>query len=191
MSKIWFTADQHFGHENIIAYAKRPFKNIKEHDAEIIERHNAVVKPGDVVFMLGDFTMAGHRYHDKVTKMVKKLHGKKVLILGNHDRFYPKQYLTMGFQEVHTALGYKEFYMIHDACMRVTERFKSVKILCGHIHQCWKSANNALNIGVDVWNYTPVSLEKVRSCFEGFHLNDYGNMILPKLEHKDDIFFRI
>ena len=51
----YFTSDLHFGHENILRFDKRPFSSIKEHDEELIKRWNAKVKPGDTVYILGDF----------------------------------------------------------------------------------------------------------------------------------------
>jgi len=53
----FFTADEHFGHANIIKYCNRPFKNTDEMDSVIIERHNEVVKEDDIVVHAGDFTM--------------------------------------------------------------------------------------------------------------------------------------
>jgi len=35
----FFTADEHYGHTNIIKYCGRPFTRVDEMDAEIIRRH--------------------------------------------------------------------------------------------------------------------------------------------------------
>lgn len=57
MANIWFTSDHHFGHENIVEYAKRPFDSVREMDDALIEAWNSVVKPEDTVYHLGDFTL--------------------------------------------------------------------------------------------------------------------------------------
>jgi calcineurin-like phosphoesterase family protein len=34
-------------------------------------------------------------------------------------------------------------------------------LLCGHVHEKWKIKNKMINIGVDVWNFSPVSIEDI------------------------------
>ena len=41
---IYFTADIHFYHENIINLTKRPFKNADEMNKKIIDNWNNIVK---------------------------------------------------------------------------------------------------------------------------------------------------
>ena len=54
MQKIFFTADTHFGHENVIQFDKRPFAPADEMDKEMIRRWNNKVDKGDLVYVLGD-----------------------------------------------------------------------------------------------------------------------------------------
>ena len=51
--KVWFTADTHFGHKNIIRYCQRPFVDVEEMNRVLIENWNSVVSPDDLVFHLG------------------------------------------------------------------------------------------------------------------------------------------
>lgn len=91
--KIWFTADTHQGHANIIrydnvalgsklGYLPRPYKNTDEMDADMIEKWNSVVSEGDIVYHLGDLSLDKniHRARD----WVKQLNGKIYIVLGNH-----------------------------------------------------------------------------------------------------------
>lgn len=55
--KVFFTADHHFGHENIIKFCERPFATVGQMDATLIENWNRVVKHDCTVFHLGDFTL--------------------------------------------------------------------------------------------------------------------------------------
>lgn len=45
---IYFTADMHFGHENVIKFDNRPFKSLEEMDEELIKRWNNKVGKADL-----------------------------------------------------------------------------------------------------------------------------------------------
>ena len=47
---VFFTADEHYGHGQVIAYCQRPFASLEEMDEALIERHNALVKKKDLVY---------------------------------------------------------------------------------------------------------------------------------------------
>lgn len=51
---IYFTADTHFGHENVIRFCDRPFSSANEMDEAMIANWNARVKGDDTVYVLGD-----------------------------------------------------------------------------------------------------------------------------------------
>ncbi len=54
---LWFTADHHFGHANIIRYCNRPFASAEEMDATLVHLWNETVGRDDIVYHLGDFTL--------------------------------------------------------------------------------------------------------------------------------------
>lgn len=45
----WLTADEHYGHANILRYCERPFTDVDHMARELVERQNAVVGPNDDV----------------------------------------------------------------------------------------------------------------------------------------------
>jgi len=51
---IYFTADHHFGHANIIRHCSRPFSSVAEMDASLLENWNSCVGQNDTVYILGD-----------------------------------------------------------------------------------------------------------------------------------------
>ena len=51
---IYFTSDLHFGHENVIRFNNRPFRNEREMSRVLITNYNSIVKPDDTVYLLGD-----------------------------------------------------------------------------------------------------------------------------------------
>ena len=85
MQKIFFTADTHFGHENVIQFDKRPFASADEMDEEMIKRWNNKVGKGDLVYVLGD--MIWKSITDYAEPLIKSLNGQIILIKGNHDQF--------------------------------------------------------------------------------------------------------
>ena len=80
--RLFFTADTHWGHRNIIKYCQRPFSCIEEMDDALITNWNRVVGKDDIIFHLGDFAMGGSA---EWSRLLQKLNGKIYLILGNHD----------------------------------------------------------------------------------------------------------
>ncbi len=80
---IWFTADTHFGHVNILKYCDRPFDTIEAHDEALVENWNARVDRGDTVYHLGDFALCAAPIAES---LLRRLHGSIQLIRGNHDR---------------------------------------------------------------------------------------------------------
>lgn len=85
MSKVFFTGDLHFGHENVLVFDHRPFETVEGMDAELIRRWNHKVGKGDQVYVLGDFIWKTR--NDDAPSLIKSLNGQIILIKGNHDRF--------------------------------------------------------------------------------------------------------
>jgi calcineurin-like phosphoesterase family protein len=156
---LWFTADHHFGQEDAIDFFDRPFQTVHEMNEELIRRHNEIVAPKDTVYFLGDLTLFGQWQQSFVSETVKALRGNKVLILGNHDNLNPFDYVKMGFRSVHTQLKIRGFMLVHDPMMFSTDM--RAHVLCGHVHRVFKWKGNIINVGVDVWEYEPVSYNTV------------------------------
>ena len=96
-TRIFFYADPHFGHANIIRYCKRPFANVKEMNGKLIKNYNHLIMDSDIVYFLGD---VGLGKSEELMPIFKKLKGKKILIKGNHDKASKSFYRTLGFFDV-------------------------------------------------------------------------------------------
>ena len=82
MPNVWFTADFHFGHTNIIRYCGRPFADAKGMDGEILDRLNSAVADKDLLYFLGDFCRSGK----DALAYRQKIRCKNVFFVeGNHD----------------------------------------------------------------------------------------------------------
>ena len=166
---IYFTSDEHYFHGKVIEYCGRPWNDVNKMNNELIKLHNSIVSPKDTVYHLGDFAMLRKDQIQKIGPILNKLNGTHHLILGNHDEGKPFTYVNMGFASVHTALYVEEFLCIHDPAMAAAVDEKQ-KVLCGHIHQLTSWINNyILNVGVDVWGYTPVGIDSIRIAFDNRH----------------------
>ena len=161
---LFFTSDPHFGHKNIIKYANRPFKNIKEHDKALIENWNDVVTDNDTVICQGDFSLTKDDY---TREIMGKLHGKKILIRGNHDQSHAKM-LSFGFYRSVPNLIFGQFYMVHNPNNIGLKTHKNSRkiILAGHTHQKQKiiriNDRPIINMCCDAWEFRPVKMSELK-----------------------------
>ena len=86
----FFTADEHYGHKNIIKYCRRLFSSVEEMDAILINRHNEVVRREDTVIHAGDFTLAKR---SRMEWYRKQLVGTHIFLMGSHDKWTPPPYI--------------------------------------------------------------------------------------------------
>lgn len=175
----FFTADLHFGHANIITYCDRPFANADEMNEHLVDYWNDAVRPEDTVWVLGDVAMGKLR---ETLPLVGLLNGHKHLVAGNHDRCWEghhkgveqatKDYLAAGFETVQQGpievegLLCSHFPYVDDVrhlgkFAKWQPPYQARWLLHGHVHTSWKVDAWQINVGVDVWNYTPVSREQL------------------------------
>lgn len=173
---LFFTADTHFGHwstpdRNIIKYCNRPFDRISEMDMALIENWNSVVGPKDTIYHLGDFSF----YRDmKINDAIlDSLNGKKILIVGNHDR--DKIQKNSHWSAVHQYLELKDkragtwLVMFHYPLASWNGSYHGSWDLHGHTHGNHPAGNWAdgkpklsLDVGVDTHEFTPWNFEQIR-----------------------------
>jgi len=82
--KYFFTADQHFGHENIITFTNRPFDSLHEMHSVMTDRWNAKITNEDIVYCLGDFSLASK---GKTREYLSRLKGQIKIVPGGHDKW--------------------------------------------------------------------------------------------------------
>lgn len=155
--KIWVTADQHFGHANIIRLCRRPFGDVKEMDDEMVRLWNESVAPEDTVFHLGDFAFGRKRAND----LLCALNGVKHLIKGNHD---PKEDLpgwasVQHYREVYVG-DQKSAVMCHYAMEDWHGMVRGNVMLHGHSHGQLRKIEGRLDVGVDSVGFAPLALDR-------------------------------
>jgi len=162
---IFFTADEHFGHANIIKYCNRPFSNVEEMDEMIIAAHNRLVNNDDVVYHLGDFTL---KRRSKAQQIIERLNGKQhIFIRGSHDRWLDDTAQHIFAQEnaqriIETKIEGQIIVLCHYS-MRVWHKshYNSWQLF-GHSHGLLKPIGKQWDVGVDNNNFEPVSFEKLK-----------------------------
>ena len=157
---VFFTADSHFGHAMILVYCKRPFITTRQMDKAIIRNHNSVVTKDDDVYIAGDFSMYGPTHKGILRKYVSQLNGRLHLILGNHDLKDARSLVDdVGFYSVHYPyFEVGNFVIVHDPALSQIDRNRT--FLGGHVHDLFKTMKNFINVGVDVRDFTPVSMDQ-------------------------------
>lgn len=83
-NKVFFTADLHLYHNNILWMNNRPFKTCDEMWEYIKSDWNSKVGKDDYVFVLGDVLWGSQA--SRLKNMANELNGKICIVLGNHDK---------------------------------------------------------------------------------------------------------
>ena len=167
---IYFTADHHFEHKKIINYCDRPFATIDDMRTVIINRHNRTVSPKDIVFFIGDFAL--YTDLDYLAVLLKQMNGYKILVKGNHDHLSRSKYIKAGFNDYYKSSSYtsyngKMFYLSHFPDKLDYDGNEILyPVICGHVHQRYRVKNQFINVGVDAWNYFPVSFYEICQLLE-------------------------
>lgn len=158
---IYFTADQHFGHINIIKYCDRPFKHVDEMNDKIIANHNKVVHDKDVVYHLGDFTM-----ERDAEKYIRRLNGTHKFIRGSHDYWNPDlpYIIELKIEDIYIVL-------CHYAMRSWPRSYHGSIQLYGHSHGQLSPDKNQLDVGVDTQigehrKFYPYSLKEIRNILK-------------------------
>jgi calcineurin-like phosphoesterase family protein len=165
---LWFTADTHFNHKSIIDYCGRPFSSVEEMNETIISNWNNVVSTKDHVYHLGDFAFGSN---DSVRKIRYRLKGKIHLILGNHDYKNKVNRLSSCFTEVKDLLTLKhnkQKIILCHYCMNVwdSSHYNSWHLF-GHSHNTWHTEAKSFDVGVDSWEFKPISFDDVTRIMQG------------------------
>ena len=177
--KIFFTSDSHFHHENIIKYCRRPFKNIEEHDAELIRRWNEKVPEDGIVFHLGD---VGFGNPQTINEILNQLNGTIYLVIGNHDwrsivKNHSWRFREMT-QQINMKIGKQHIILNHYPLLCFSGAWRGIDAtwqLFGHVHSNKEHPGTSpditrlgylmptqYDVGVDNNNYTPVSFADLK-----------------------------
>lgn len=188
MPRVWFTADTHFGHANIIKYSQRPFLNDEEqqwlaedprgawrvsrestqrHDDALIEAINKNVEEDDTLWVLGDFCWGKFR---EAKQYRERIRCKRVnLVWGNHDDRTVGEAFSKTMEQGMIRVQGQRIWLNHYPMRSWDGRFHGSWHLYGHVHGRLTEEDRerpvflTRDVGVDVCDYAPISFEQLQT----------------------------
>lgn len=169
--KLFFTSDTHFGHENVIKFNNRPFKDADHMNEEMIRLWNSVVPIDGHVFHHGDVSLMTP---DKTMRVLERLNGNIYLMKGNHEKSVLRKQMTRD-----RFVWVKERYELY-----VDDDGKKQLIVMSHYGQrVWNKSHHgswhtyghshghmehtpwgrSMDVGVDCHDYRPISYRELKS----------------------------
>lgn len=175
MARVFFIADTHFLHANIIKYCNRPFETVEEMDEFMISTWNATVSEGDTVYHLGDFALPNRRLpHQEqeasVRRILNRLNGHVILIRGSHD-YYPDVFEKC--YDIHLIkIGGRRVVLCHYPMLSWPYSHYGSLMLHGHHHgrleifretlySLLPDLKNQMDVGIDLHGFRPLCSEEV------------------------------
>lgn len=184
---VWFTADTHLGHGNIIKYCQRPFLSpeefaatrgdprsrfgvsdatVKRHDDALIEAINERVAADDVLWVVGDFCWGGRaeamRYRSRIRCRDVRL------VWGNHDRRDVADVFADCIEQGMIEVEGQGIWLNHYPMRSWNKAFHGSWHVYGHVHGRLEREDRAnpgmlvKDVGVDACGYRPWSFAELR-----------------------------
>lgn len=170
-------SDPHFHHGAIIRHASRPFRTVEEMNRTLIERYQDRVGSCDLTIWLGDCCFGST---ERLALILRSLPGYKVLVRGNHDKG-PAAMARAGFdavveRPVLEIAGHAvelSHYPFRDGVREGDARTFAFPVRTpgwvlahGHTHSRRRRNGNMIHVGVDAWDFAPVSIAELEPLVE-------------------------
>ena len=134
MRDIWFTADTHFSHPNILQHMPlrgEAFETIIDMETCFIDTINSMVKPEDLLIIAGDFSWkAGRAGHFRQRLNVKEIH----VAMGNHDAASLKNHVSVCRNMLFERFNGLWFHICHYPLLSWRKQNHGGILCYGHSH---------------------------------------------------------
>ncbi len=154
--------------------------SLKRMNDGIDKKHNERVKPEDTFIHVGDFcfknSIGGKNGEGQLTKAdeyLSRMNGHKIMIKGSHDNNNScntkLHRLILNIANIYIDVVHDPRDLIYE-----DESYYYPLHIIGHVHNAYKikevvsptgKPSLCVNVGVDVWNFYPVSIEEVLVLF--------------------------
>jgi len=160
---IFFTSDTHFGHGGALGLYRRPFLSVTAMNEALVERWNETIGPDDEVWHLGDFAI--RQPASVAARLLDRLHGRKHLLTGNNDPAITTE--LRGWESIQPyaeiTVDSVPLVLCHYPFRTWRGMGKGSVNLHGHCHGRLKGQPRQFDVGVDVWDFRPVTLGEILS----------------------------
>jgi calcineurin-like phosphoesterase family protein len=166
MSNVFFISDLHLGHRSILSFRsevhKRLFSNENEMNEWIIDNINSVVRPKDILWILGDLWWGSDS-----SVLYNQINGRKRAILGNHDNGSILEYHRY-FDKIYGVWKKYNFVMSHIPIHPKEMEFRNWGVnVHGHIHHKERDLGFPyINVNMDIIGPKPISLDEIREIIK-------------------------
>lgn len=168
-NSVFFTSDNHWGHQNVIKYCNRPYTSVEQMDEDLIVKWNETVGKDDHIYILGDIFFCNA---ERAEHVLRRLNGVKTLIYGNHDKTirsnkHLQSYFAGGCHDL-----LEKSFKVGDDKIKIVMCHYAMKVwngshygslmLYGHSHGTLPDdGSRSMDVGVDAHGMKPVSIENV------------------------------
>lgn len=169
-----FYSDPHFGHRKVIDFCDRPFTDLDHMHEAFILRYNQVVKPFHTVCWAGDTFFSNL---ESAREILSRMNGRKLLVRGNHDGSNTRCAKLFDFvtDRLHLRIAGRHCVVSHypyagtEHHGMVDDRFQDLRVprvkgqalIHGHSHSKVRRHQTQIHVGVDAWDYRPVTMAQV------------------------------
>lgn len=180
---VWVWSDLHLGHDNIIRYANRPFRDAAEMDAVLYSNWARTVAGGDLLLFVGDLAMR-KAMGEHTWEYIRQAQGRaKHLVVGNHDLTGSGVLRVDGFDDVCSTLhadGEPPLAFTH---MPLADVPPGVVNVHGHTHDEAPRHSRHINVSVEQLDYRPVALHRIRALARELAADSYpdGDTTLERI----------
>lgn len=163
---IYFTADLHFGHKNILTLSNRRFSSIKEHDDFIIKCINDTVTVADHLYILGD--LGFHKDYVGLVTCLSQINCRNIhIIKGNHDNRQNMKRLCVDGLIVEVKemkvvqKGQHRIFCCHYPMREWPGFYRGDYHAYGHVHATLPFFERSMDVGIDSIGYKPVEFDEL------------------------------
>lgn len=170
---IYFTSDLHFYHASHPRVGRHEFETVEEKNEYLVRRWNDTVGPDDEVYLIGDVSDGTG---EETNRILGRLHGKKYLVIGNHDRYLDDPaFQADGYawaRQYHELWYHGEKFVLFHFPIEAWSGYSRDRVhLHGHLHRLEPICEpiRRYEVGVDAHDGKPVSIDEIWEQVKELH----------------------